>query len=135
MLINLSNHPSANWSQEQLDAAGKYGKIVDLPFPNIDPGAETEEIVSLAKEYVQRIKKLVCENFLPAVHIMGELTFCFALVSFLHEEGVTCLASTTTRQTADFPDGTKTSRFEFVRFREYRTEKGIYKGKTNTQSK
>ncbi|MBK8390607.1 MAG: hypothetical protein IPL23_15555 [Saprospiraceae bacterium] len=32
MLINLSNHPSANWSTNQITAASKYGDIIDIPF-------------------------------------------------------------------------------------------------------
>ena len=33
MFLNLSNHPSANWSQEQTEAAMRlYGEIVDLPW-------------------------------------------------------------------------------------------------------
>jgi hypothetical protein len=34
MIINLSNHPSANWTTEQLIVAKTFGEIVDLPFPN-----------------------------------------------------------------------------------------------------
>ena len=37
MFINLTNHPSATWSEEQLKAARQYGEIVDLHFPIIEP--------------------------------------------------------------------------------------------------
>ena len=44
MLINLSNHTSAMWDESQKKAALIYGKLVDLPFPAIDPLAGTETL-------------------------------------------------------------------------------------------
>jgi len=121
MLINLSNHPSEKWSQSQLDAAKFYGAIVDLPFPAIDPEAETFDIEFLAETYESKVIQLLASEHSgsQAVHIMGELTFCFALVSRLQKLGFTCLSSTTSRRTIDHSDGTKTTLFGFVRFREY----------------
>ncbi len=121
MLINLSNHPSANWSDIQLKAAEKYGQIVDLPFPVVNPGAETCLIRQLAEDYYKKVMKHLpadsSANFI--VHIMGELTFCFALVALLQKSGIQCIVSTTSRQAINQPDGAKVSRFEFVKFREY----------------
>jgi len=79
----------------------------------------------LAEQYEVIIRQqLALENSGAfAVHIMGELTFCFAMVARLQKAGVTCLASTTRRETVENGDGSKTSRFEFVRFREYTTLK------------
>jgi len=37
MLKNISNHPSAKWKAEQIDTAGIYGGVVDLPFPVVNP--------------------------------------------------------------------------------------------------
>jgi hypothetical protein len=121
MFINLSNHPSSEWSQSQLLAASKYGLLVDIPFPVVDPHSETGPIVFLAENYEIEIRKMVSKEprGSTAVHIMGELTFCFKLVVQLQKVGIRCLLSTTNRQTIDQPDGTKISRFEFVRFREY----------------
>jgi hypothetical protein len=122
MLINLSNHPSSFWGKEQTKAATqKYGQIIDLPFPAIDPEADIETIALLADQYEVNIRKLLATEKAGAfaVHIMGELTFCFALVDRLQKSGITCLASTTRRETIENGDELKTSRFEFVRFREY----------------
>jgi len=121
MLINLSNHPSANWSQSQLAETVKYGQVFDLPFPAINPDAETNEVMQLAENFEAKVRQLLTDktNELNAVHIMGELTFCFALVARLQNAGITCIASTTSRITTDLPDGSKASRFDFVRFREY----------------
>jgi hypothetical protein len=121
MLINLSNHPSANWSVSQLAEAAKYGQVVDLPFPVINPEADSSEIMHLAESFEVKVKQMLSNKNteLNAVHLMGELTFCFALVNRLQKVGITCLASTTSRLAVDFTDGTKTSRFDFIRFREY----------------
>jgi len=122
MFVNLSNHPSEQWSAIQLKEAAEYGKIIDIPFPKVDPEGGMEMIENLASEYENKIRKLNSENIGEklAVHIMGELTLCFALVLRLQRLGIKCLASTTSRQTEDNEDGSKTSRFEFVRFREYK---------------
>lgn len=122
MLINLSNHPSSLWSEAQTKAATlKYGQVIDFSFPAIDPKAEPYEIDYQTETFqVKLLQLLAGENLgLQAVHVMGELTFCFALVARLQKNGITCLASTTDRITIDNSDGSKTTQFGFVRFREY----------------
>lgn len=113
MLLNLSNHPSANWTPEQLDAAG--GTVVDMPFPQVDPDGDETYIENLANEYLQKV--LAMDN-ISAVHIMGEMNFTFALVNKLKTVGVKCVASTTQRETT-VENGLKISKFNFIRFREY----------------
>lgn len=121
MLINLSNHPSEHWNEAQKQAAVRYGQTVDLTFPHIDPEAGTDAVKQLAEQYEVKIRRLLIEKSTGhfAIHLMGELTFCFALIARLQKAGITCLASTTRRETVDNADGTKTTKFEFVRFREY----------------
>lgn len=121
MLINLSNHPSANWSENQLAEAAKYGQVFDLPFPAINPEAESAEILQLAQSFEAKVRHLLSDENaeLNVVHLMGELTFCFALVVLLQKAGIICVASTTSRKTTDHSYGLKSSLFEFVRFREY----------------
>jgi hypothetical protein len=121
MLLNLSNHPSGTWSPEQKSVAeAQFGCIEDLSFPQIDPSASAEDVGTLALEYAQQIESLLErhpeEN---AVHVMGELTFCVALVRLLQAQHILCVASTTSRDTVENADGTKTSRFRFVQFRTY----------------
>ena len=118
LFLNLSNHSSDKWSEAQLDAARAYGEVVDMPFPVIDPGATTEEIHRLAEEYAEEISSKYPDCDLT-VHLMGEMTFTFRLVTLLHARGVRCVASTTQRKTSELPDGTKESIFEFQAFREY----------------
>lgn len=116
MFINITNHPSSDWSEEQLNAARSYGKIVDIPFPNVKPDFTPANIGSLADALVEYVKTL-CEA--PVVHVMGELTFTYAVVSRLKALGITCLASTTERNAVIASDGKKVSKFKFVQFREY----------------
>jgi RNase P subunit RPR2 len=118
MLLNLSNHPSNNWPENQRSAALQYGEIIDMPFPNISPNATQEEIETLAQEYLEQIKNMA-QHQQVTVHLMGELTFCFNLVQLLKREGIPCVASTTERIAVEAEDGSKTSQFKFVQFRPY----------------
>lgn len=121
MLINLSNHPSDNWPQEQKKKAIElYQKIVDIPFPEVDPNGEEKYIENLSSEYLNKIleiKNRTSETVV--VHLMGELTFSFALLVKLKANGVRCVASTTQRVVMDEGNGRVTKLFRFVRFREY----------------
>lgn len=115
MLLNLSNHPSTNWAANQKEAAiSKYSAIEDLPFPQVPPTMDGYELDRLVEEYEIKVRKI---NPM-AVHLMGELTFTFRLVSKLKSIGIPCIASTTARKVTEF-EGTKTSIFEFVQFRDY----------------
>ena len=120
MLINLSNHPSPNWSPQQLAAAQAYGNVIDLPFPEVDPSGDEEYIQSLVCEYMDIINKyqLSTLNSQFSVHIMGEMTFTFAMVNALQKRNITCVASTTERVSSE-ENGVKTSEFRFVQFRKY----------------
>lgn len=117
MFINLTNHPSYNWNKKQKLAADKYGQINDLPFPEVMPNLGHQEIQLIADKYAQKIYEMA-NNATVTVHVMGEMTFTYALVSRLKAEGITCVASTTERIVTE-KDGVKTSEFRFVRFREY----------------
>jgi hypothetical protein len=126
MLLNLSNHPSVNWSKEQLEAAHvQYGGVVDMPFPQISPEATTDEVMELAKAYSRKVI-LYDSNELSgttpsvsAVHLMGEMTFVVALISLLQSEGIEVICSTTERRVLEEKDGKKTMQFVFCRFRAY----------------
>ena len=55
MFINLTNHPSNKWGEEQYLASKEYGEIIDIKFPMIDPKASKEDIAKLAMEYKEKI--------------------------------------------------------------------------------
>lgn len=115
MLLNLSNHPSKFWPQNQSNLAlEKYSEIQDLPFPQIDPELKGYDLDQLVEEYELKIRKINP----TAVHIMGEMTFSFRLINKLKSIGFHCLASTTNRVVTE-KDGIKTSTFEFITFRDY----------------
>lgn len=113
-LVNLSNHPSAGWSDEQKNAASEYGMVVDLPFPDVDP--ELDSVDELAKQFVREHFSDQDRN--TTVHVMGEMTFVYNVVRRLCVLGITCIASTTKRVVEEV-DGKKVSQFKFVKFRKY----------------
>lgn len=115
MLLNLSNHPSSNWTETQLAAAGGESQVIDLPFPTVSPDGDEAYIEQLANDYYDKINAM---SNIEAVHIMGEMNFTYALVSKLKAHNIRCLASTTKRETVE-ENGVKISKFNFVRFREY----------------
>lgn len=115
MLLNLSNHPSSNWTEPQLAAAGGISQVIDLPFPQVDPDGDEADIEQLANDYCNKIEAM---PNIEAVHIMGEMTFCYKLITKLKTHNIRCLASTTKRETVE-ENGVKISKFNFVRFREY----------------
>lgn len=118
LFINLSNHPHLLWSQEQIGAAITYGEIIDLTFPSIAPNDTPTAINTIVDNYINIFKEQT--NFFNiTLHIMGEMTFTYAVVSRLKAMGIKCLASTTERNTVMTPDGKKISDFKFVQFREY----------------
>jgi len=122
MLINLTNHPSSNWSEAQRAAAQVYGEIEDWQFPLIPPEWDESQVASLAKTYAERlIQRLKEAGQGPhAVHVMGEMTFTYTLVHLLQQAGVTCVASTTNRIVEEDPvSGKKVAQFRFERFRSY----------------
>lgn len=112
--INLSSHPSAEWSEEQKEAAG--GDIIDIPFPYVHEDAEPNYIARLADAYVEKV--MDCAPNDAVVLVMGEMTLSFAIIQRLMMLGYTCVASTTAKSTETSVDNTK--RIKFRQFREYR---------------
>lgn len=118
LLINLSNHPTTLWSEEQQFAALIYGEFMDLPFPRIDPRGDTEYIKRLVDEYFESIKQ-ISKNRKTTIHLMGEMTFTFALLNKLLSEGIDCIASTSERKVIELGSGKSETIFSFVQFRKY----------------
>jgi len=118
MLLNLSNHPSVLWDEPQHAAAAHYGEIVDMPFPAIDAAADEAEIEKSVEAFFEKIKQNY-DSQSTTVHIMGELTFCFALIARLQAVGFMCIASTSERNVIELDNRHKQVNFKFVRFRKY----------------
>jgi hypothetical protein len=122
MLLNLSNHPSSEWQEEQISSAIEtYHSIRDIPFPNVPPDANENFIQELADRYCEKCLQILSESTDTnnAVHLMGEMTFTFALVGKLQNKGAKCIASTTTRKAEQLAQNEKVVTFKFIRFREY----------------
>lgn len=124
IFINLSNHPSAKWSSEQLKAAPRYGDVVDIAFPPVAATANINDIMSLAKSMVADI----CGAYASPdtdirVLVQGEMTLTHALVCEFQNNIIDCYAVCSDRITEEVvnPDGTTTKKaiFKFVQFRVY----------------
>lgn len=118
MFINLSNHPSSNWSTEQLEATRPYGEIVDMSFPAVSATGGEEYIASLVMKYASNIISQY-DPLKDVIHVMGEMCFSFALVKRLQVAGFICLASTSERVVKETGPGHKETCFNFVKFRQY----------------
>ena len=119
LLINLSNHPYETWGDKQKNAAAEYGEVIDMAFPMVDANDDEAYIKTLADDFFQRIIEYA-EKYKVTVHLMGELTFTFALLKLLQERGIGCIASTSKRIVKEEVPGKKEEViFEFERFREY----------------
>ena len=116
--INLTNHPSGKWGAKQLEAASVYGRIIDMPFPEIKASDSEQEINTIANKHIEYIEQNFDKNN-TTIHIMGEFTFSFAIIKLLKEKGYKCVASTTERIVTENEDGTKSVTFSFEQFREY----------------
>jgi hypothetical protein len=121
MLINLSNHPFDQWDAPQKQAAQAFGECVDLPFPAVDPAGDEQYVLQLAEQYRSRVHQLAAQSKSEAVtvHLMGEMTFTYALLQMLQVDGIPCIASTSERMSVDLGNSQKETRFIFVRFRNY----------------
>ena len=119
IFINLSNHPSRQWGEEQLAAARKFGKIVDMNFPPIDPQTSPEKIQNFAKSVFSLIRALGK----PVVMVQGEFTFTYQLVRLLQEAGIRAVVSCSKRVSEEYVDEkgatVKVSSFRFEGFRDY----------------
>ena len=119
MMIKCSNHPSNLWSPSQKEAAGVYGEILDIPFPQVDPRLDEAGLRQLVAEFATRIEALKAE----AVFLAGEFTFLFMLVDKLLKDGENVICACSERKTEEVlrPDGAseKKAVFVFERFRKY----------------
>ena len=105
----------------------EYSHVEDLQFPQINPSATTEEVQELAKDYFNKCLRLFedyvehvkQEQYNFAVHVQGEFTFVYNIVSMFKNEDIKCVASTSERKTIDLGNGKKELQFTFVQFREY----------------
>lgn len=119
LFVNISNHPSDGWSKKQLLAARAYGEIIDIEFPDVSPVIKSKDFDKLKRQVVDKLKVVAPMALSTTVHVMGEMTLTYALVNELKRMGYTCVASTSQRVAVENADGSKTSTFQFEKFRQY----------------
>ena len=117
MFVNISNHPSPKWGEDQLSAAKALGgDIRDIQFPNVPASASMAEVAALAATLVEQ-----CAPG-DVVMIMGETSLVYTTIRSLLAKGARVVVTTTERRSVEVtnPDGsvTKTAVFGFVAFRE-----------------
>ncbi len=119
MFINLSNHPSSLWAEEQLKEAEKFGKIKDVPFPFVSPYATENDIEKIAETIVCDIMKEKPD----AVMCQGEFSLSYAIISRLLQKEVTVLTACSEReaeeQILDNGGVKKICLYKFIKFRKY----------------
>ena len=102
--INFSNHSSVSWGDQQREEAQKWGDIIDVAFPMVDPNLSGQEVEEMAGKCVADILR-------------------YHLVSLLKEHGIPVLSACSKRNVMEEKkqDGTvyKRSVFRFIQFREY----------------
>lgn len=71
MFINISNHPSVKWLQDQISSAkalaisiGGKQEIVYIPFPAVDPHATLKEISALSENVLTTIDEIGAKLYL-----------------------------------------------------------------------
>lgn len=121
IFVNLSNHPSNKWCQEQKEAVGKIvpdAQIVDFPFPSVDSSLNEAQILKLAEQLLAEITALdPC-----VVMCQGEFGLIYCIVTLMKKMGIKTVYGcseriTTEKQTKNGIE--KISTFSFVKFREY----------------
>ena len=122
MLINLTNHPSANWNEEQREeAVRQWGKIEDYSFPAVGSEGDNVSMMQCAQAIVSEVVKMNPD----AVLCQGEMSMTFLLVAMLQKKGIPVYAATSERRAKEElqPDGSicKSVVFSFVMFRKYCT--------------
>lgn len=119
MFINCTNHSVANWGEKQKEEAGRWGEVVDYPFPIVKAQSDEEEIKNIADKVVNDI----ADKNPDIVLCQGEFTLTYAIVNQLKRRGIKVVAACSERRTNEqlLKDGItkKESYYEFVRFREY----------------
>lgn len=117
--VNFSNHPTEKWDIRQKEAAEAFGPVVYVPFPDVDPEQDDDEIVRLANQMTDEIL-----SYHPkAVMCQGESTLCIAVVRQLQLNGIEVYAACSKRDAKEYSDDQgntiKKTVFRFVQFRKY----------------
>jgi len=121
VFVNLSNHPSDKWSEEQTRAVlavpcpiAPINKIVDVSFPAVDPADDTPVLAKVAEKIIHDLPPGTV-----AALVQGEYILSTLIVQGLQALSIDCYTATTHRNVIDLPDGKKLTEFKFERLRKY----------------
>ena len=117
MLLNISNHPSHQWSEKQLQAAiADWNGVIDYQFPAVPASASTADVIKMAEGIVEDLHSNESYADVTAILIQGEFSLVINLANML--KGVCeIVVATSERNTILNPDGSKTVKFDFCQFR------------------
>ena len=119
IFVNHTNHPAEGWGEEQKNAAENYGRIINMPFPDIPPEADSCQVKEMALTAANKIAELEPE----AVLCQGEFSYTFTLVDALIARGINVMAACSERVVRVWDDEEgrthKDAVFQFQQFREY----------------
>ena len=124
MFVNVSNHPSARWSPEQIEAALALGggEIRDVQFPNVPAMSTTSDVLDMAIDLVEDLFHEVGAGQGDTVMVQGEFSLTISTVERLIAYGLKCVVACSEREVIETvnDDGstTKTAVFKFRQFRE-----------------
>lgn len=118
-LVNISNHPSEKWSEQQ---KANWDEIIDIPFPQIPPEATLDKVINMARSMFDSIFNKIDNPRDYAFHVTGEFSFVFNFVSLLKEHNLRAVIACTQREVQEktMEDGTtqKVSVFKFIQWRD-----------------
>ena len=120
MFLNLTNHPSAGWSEAQLmEAQRRWGQVEDLPFPAVNPRWEKAQLIETSNRLLAEVSMMAPE----AVLCQGQTALTCLLVAGFQRLGIPVYEATSDRVSTEEvkEDGTVQKRaiFRFIMFREY----------------
>ena len=118
MFVNFTNHPSQYWEKEQWDASARYGEIVDVPFPRVDP---YESAAGIRRE-AEKCAALIQSKNPGFVLCQGEFCLAYHVIKLLRAAGIAVGAACSERRVQEkhSENGTeKTAFYHFVQYREY----------------
>lgn len=115
VFLNFSNHPSDSWTDAQTKAALENAdRIVDIPFPPVNPAMDETALDSLAEEMTKQIL-----SYSPVtVMCQGEFGLSFSVIKKLLAKGVTVVHACSERK-VHVNGNIKTVQFDFVQFRKF----------------
>jgi len=120
LFANISSHRNSEWQKSQINAAkeivGPDGRIIDMPFPRIDPSANEAEVEQMAKDMASAIGPTI-----KAAMVQGEYALTIYLIRELEKFNIACYVAALERGYTKYK-GQEQRRF--VRFRKVSLNQG-----------